>query len=102
MVQWQTGNASQVNLSELGSNWYPVQISSLDLHALPQHYSHIQCKLVQLVQVYSVPINVLVKCFMSEHGRGSGSAVNHKNCFAYKVLLVHTQCSSDSGDFLYI
>ena len=39
---------------------------------------------------------------MSEHGGGSGSAANHKNCFAYKVLLVHTQCSSDSGDFLYV
>ena len=32
----------------------PVQISSLDLSALPQHHSYIQCKLVQLVWVYSV------------------------------------------------
>ena len=46
---------SQVNLFELGPTWLgPVQISSLDLLALPQHRSHIQCKLVQLVRVYSV------------------------------------------------
>ena len=46
---------SQVNLFELGPTWLgPVQISSLDLLALPQHRSHIQCKLVQLGRVYSV------------------------------------------------
>ena len=46
---------SQVNLFELGPTWLgPVQISSLDLFALSQHHSHIQCKLDQLVRVYSV------------------------------------------------
>ena len=45
---------SLVNLFELGPiKFFPVQISSLDLLALPQHRSHIQCKLVQLVRVYS-------------------------------------------------
>ena len=49
------GNASQVNLFELSPTWLgPVQITSLDLLALLQHRFHIQCKLVQLVRVYSV------------------------------------------------
>ena len=53
---------SQVNLFEkdlikLGS----VQISSLYLLALPQHRSHIQCKPVQLVLVYSVGKLVLTR-----------------------------------------
>ena len=46
---------SQAHLFELGTAWLcPFQINSLDLLALPQHRSHIQCKLVQLVRVYSV------------------------------------------------
>ena len=45
---------SQVYLFEMGpTKLGPFQISSLDLLALPQHRSHIQCKLVQLVRVYS-------------------------------------------------
>ena len=36
-----------------------IQISSFDLLALPQHRSYIQCKLVQLVQIYSVPMSLL-------------------------------------------
>ena len=39
---------------ECGNGAAAMQISSLDLLALPQHRSHIQCKLVQLVRVYSV------------------------------------------------
>ena len=35
----------------------PVQISLLDLLALPHHRSHIQCKLVQHVRVYNVAIS---------------------------------------------
>ena len=46
---------SQVNLFELDSTKLgPVQISSLNLLALPQHRSHIRCELVERVQVYSV------------------------------------------------
>ena len=46
---------SQVNLFELVPiKLASVQIGSLDLLVLPQHRSHIQCKLVQLVRVYSV------------------------------------------------
>ena len=45
---------SQVNLFEQDPTWLgPAQMSSLDLLALRQHCAHIQCKLVQLVHVYS-------------------------------------------------
>ena len=59
-----TMQVCQVKLFELGLTWLgPVQISSLDLLALPLHCSHIQCKLVQLVWVYSVPKNGLMGQF---------------------------------------
>ena len=56
MWEWCWGNASKSSEIILtGLNLVgPVQISSLDLLALTQHHSHIQCKLVQLVRVYSV------------------------------------------------
>ena len=38
-----------------------IQISSVDLLTLPQNRSHIQCKLVQLVRVYSVLTEVIME-----------------------------------------
>ena len=58
---------SQVNLFELGPiKVGPVQISLLDLLALPQHRSHIpKCKLVQLVRVYSIFLLFLICCVIT-------------------------------------
>ena len=51
-----TFNVSWLKLSRFTIQLGPVQISSLDLLALLQHCSLIQCKLVKLIRVYSVPM----------------------------------------------
>ena len=60
---------SQVNLFELGPiKLGAVLVSSLDLLALSQHRSNIQCKLVQLVRVYSVHMLKATSSYCSRPG----------------------------------